>query len=260
MSFKRIAAAFAAACGLTLIASPADAAFRLRITSGATVVDVFDEGVGDDATGDTTKIVFDGVVGDYQVEIDTAITNQPDGTGLVARLTNNVVVERLTAGASDTIEFLLTATGYNFPGAPDTLTSNVTALASDTDAPAGDGAAGSLDAQSWLGRDNLEFEMDVTTGPQTIGPPLPPAGLDSATPVGFPPLTDLYSLTNRLILDIDDIGGQVTGDIVTEVTGRGGNPGPIIPEPSSIALLSLGGLGLAGRVIRRRRMAKAEAA
>jgi hypothetical protein len=211
-SFLALAAVFA--LGLS---SSAEASVALRLTQGATVVTVNDDGAGDLAALDPNTIVFFGPVGLFTLNVTTGIVS-PD-TVLPEIMHLNSIDTSLGAGTL-TIEF--TATDL------DLQTLNMLLALGPLVAP-----GGSITYSAYYDEGNTAFAQ--TSLINTIN------GSGSAS--GPAPSTTPYSLTQVVTITHGAQGGTTSFDANISV-----------PEPASMSLLGLGLAGIAA--LRRRRAAR----
>lgn len=240
MSLRKSAALFAAALGLLMTTTTADAAFSLRIDDGVNpVVQIDDGGVGDDDGLVNGEIDAAGIFGDFDLDVEFVESNAPGGS--ISILTNLVKLERIDDLGTGLLILTASATDYVSNLVDNVLNSDVT-----TNTIVGDV---SVVFQSWADPGNTQFETGVgttTTGPQ--GPLTVLATDEKSTEFDDPDKT--FSLTNELRITASyDSNSNRTGQAQVTVDT---NVNPV-PEPGTMALLALGGVGLAGARWRRRK-------
>ncbi|MGC1273678.1 MAG: PEP-CTERM sorting domain-containing protein [Planctomycetaceae bacterium] len=244
MSLRKTAALFAAALGFLITTTTADAAFTLEIrVNGGLVATVSDGGAGDlSAAGDGFIIVNEAasglVIPDFNLIIDTAISNSPGGA--LSILTNTVNVLRTGAGSS-TIELFLSAQDYVSPLLTNVLNSDITVNRALVGGEV-------VEFQSWADPANALFGIGAgttTTGPQVLDNLALATDHADALFLLPGPQPDSFSITNRMRITLEDNNALVLSTADTNV-----NP---VPEPGTMALLALGGVGLAGARWRRRK-------
>jgi len=244
MSLRKTAALFAAALGIFATGTSADAAFTLEIrVDNVLVGTVTDGGAGDlSAAGDGVIIVNEAasglVIPNFNLIIDTAISNSPGGA--LSILTNTINVMRTSVGAS-TIELLLSAQDYVSPLLANVLNSDITVNRALV--------GGELvEFQTWADPANALFGIGggtTTTGPQVLNN-LGLAADHADVLFNLPgPQPDSFSITNRMRITLDTNNALVLNTADSNVTP--------VPEPGTLGLLAMGGVGLAGARWRRKK-------
>lgn len=255
MSLRFAFAGFVAALGVLVSGSSADAAFKLSISAdGGPATVITDGGAGDLFAGVPNQIVFAGAVGNFFVSFDSALTNAP-GVGPIAQLLNNVTVNRIGGTGTGTLTILATATGFTSPVGPLLTLSN---SGSGTFGPGGTTAGNNATVQGFADPANAEFGQTVASASEsgTVPGSAPPSfgfGTGVADSQAFVGSADPFSITNMIMVTLSE-GRVFSASVVTQVEGEP-DFGPV-PEPGTMALLALGGLGFVGRAVRRRRIAE----
>lgn len=218
--------AFVAALGLTGgLAEAAPLTLTMNdLTNGGsvTVSDLDGDGI----------VQFDGTVGGISLVVTTGISKPQagnDGGTAILRLSNTT----LTALLGGTLEILLTDTDFQLaPVGPASFTSQLGGV--------GDGA---IDASQHLDLGNGEF---VTSGTDVTS--LDHASFTGAGSETLSTIVDyageLFSITERVLVTLE-AGQSASFDLVSTVQA--------VPEPSSLALGMLAGLGGVVVSLRRRR-------
>ena len=206
-------------------AARAEAAFVAYICDDAACdgvgdVSVTDESLDDDLDGIPGAILFSDSVAGYEIVINTSQSKPVLASGMDL----NYTVTNVVGGSDGTVWLYATDTDFDGPEA----LSGILGGTSDN---------GSVTAIICGGDDNDDRDP-VNTAPCTFGtdnsaPAIAIALNHNAT--GNP-----YSLTIGVAVSLEGVGSTATGDL------------RVVPEPASLALLSMGLLG-AGAAIRRRR-------
>jgi hypothetical protein len=236
-----------AAAVLAFWPEPADAAFQLRLTNGASSVTLTDDNLGDLDAG-SGRILFSGGVGDFLLNLTFAWTKPYLGSATIPRLELFSVDASSLTGGILTIE--MTETG--FTGTPGGLTDVgfLTAIGGTTQ--------GSVSISTFTGLN----EFDQTTPLGTAGP----FGTGVGTTVPFS-----ASFVNNPAVDLTAPFSLTTVVTVVHPNDPSSSDGPIttsfnasveaLPEPGSIlvwgGLVAAAVVGTSTRgVFRRRRSGK----
>jgi len=235
--FRRLAILGVAAVAVMLGSSPAKAGFQVRITDeGTATTAVFNPVLPTDTT-----ILASGLVGNFTVALEFAMTNSP-GTANFAILTQNGTVLNTSTGA-DTLKVEVTSTGFTAPTTPPAI--NVSGSATGTVAL---GALTDVHFNSFLGVGMYDL---ATAGPQlgplsatapgALGPVAGASGTTTVTSLAAP-----FSITN--ILEATFAGGTFANNLGGNTTLTN------VPEPATLAM-ALGAIPVlgVGRMIRRRK-------
>jgi len=253
-----------AALAIAATATPARASFMVTVTdvnSGQSQT-ITDNGAGDTnaAVGTISYAPPTGTFTNYDIIGPLTVTSSRSPS--VTTLTVDGTVVRTTATPTSAVSLMIDATDTDYvtpPGTSFNLDSGANGMMVNT------GGGDSLSFQSFGDDPNVAFGKTTPTGVVTF--------TDNRTPFlgtvrnfgGDAPTTPFnatlpYALTNRTIITVGP--SQTTPPIslrrvqftaTTSVT-----PATTIPEPASVVLLSLGGLGLFG-ASRRRKAKVAEA-
>jgi len=231
------------ACGLALIAFPRGESragtLQITISEGATSYIILDEGPLDtlvapppDNINKIQALAAALVFPDYKIVGLNAATNNPGvaDPGVGAILTVGGEVQKLTAGTAPALTITVTDTDYNQPGNPRTLQSTMSTTF--TGEP-----AGTRTFTSWYNPSNAPYATDVVQGlPVPLSYTSTGAALnshgDTAAPISVPP-AGFYGLTNTTVITMGTVGGDLVFGGSTQVSS-------VIPEPASVALLSIG--------------------
>jgi len=267
MSLRNVFAGLIAAVGVLVTGTAANAAFTVDIYGNAHTTAVnapaaltFRGSVSDfvgaipPATGDqnglANAITFDSAhlafsVPGFTIDGELSLTNLP-GTNVLSFITNNLTVTRIAnsgspAPAFATIEFLVTATGFTKPAGSKFLRQT-----------------GSASRLSGGGSPTITYESKaigtttVTTGTQTLTPVSGSSAFGFLSTPGVPFAGNPYTVISRIRVTSGGVGTKTLVSQVTQVADTPFGPTPT-PEPGSIALMLLGGMGLVGGAVRRRR-------
>jgi hypothetical protein len=208
--------------------SPAHAVFTLSLTDGTTTKTATDGGAGDLDNTLNGQIVFSGVVGNFETNLTTSISNSASGVAPAQITINDATVDTLSP-TGGTLTITTSDTGFTAPTGQAVLTSQL----SNTQILAGTGTASTntITFQSFL---NGAGGPTITeTGVSGL------VGASSNVFIGATP----FELSNVTTINFTTAGTvQITG-ITTATT----------PEPATVAMVitALPVLGLG--YLRRRR-------
>lgn len=222
-------AAWAAGAGT---ASEAEAAFAMRVTQGASVVTIADEGAGD-LGGGNGFILFSGSVGEFFLNVNVG-QSDPVLPPPLPHLDLNVTA---------------TTSAINAPTLPATLVVELSQTGFDHNGLQGYNThwgpvvpgGGTSELDVYIDRDDALFGTSGAGVTQVadLGPVTSPGAFLSAT--GLAIADPSYSVTLKWTITHTGLGTTT------------GNANFQIPEPGSLALLGIGLLGLGGALLRRRR-------
>lgn len=194
----------------------------LEITDGVNLLTSTDNSFGDDNPV-LGAVTLSGAVGDFNVNVATGLSTPLSGSAELPKLDLSSVNLSGTGTGTLTIRF----TTNNLTGPLPLGTSFLSA---------GGTTNGSVSVASYVDASNTIFGTATPTGSLTSGGSGDFSGNSTVSNI---PLSGPYSATIIVTLTHDDIGD--VSNFGAEYT--------IVPEPSSLALLGLGGLAL----MRRRR-------
>jgi len=245
---RRLLAVSFAIATLTVVRS-ARADFDIVITSGGqSVTTIIDEGPGDTNTGSANNI---SVSGADLVALNQALQTIAPGLSFTSLAATNNSADSSPTGVATldvtgavqgigSVEILVSANGFTFPtGDPKSLVSS----ASDTFGTAG---TASREFTSFFNQNNGLNER--VTGSQVLMFAPSPGNFSTsgtATPLALSGTSVPYSLSNYTTITLS--GSGVPSDQFTGKTTVAAN----VPEPTSMALLLVGGSALAFRSRRR---------
>lgn len=256
MSFRKLAAALLVVAGSAIYTSSAQAAFTLEfVVDGVSQGMVTDGGAGDLLPGTAGQILYsEGAspfsVAGFLVEVTSSITNVNGPAGAVAHLITNIQVTRDHDGTGideKTLEVIAIVTDFAFPDVNAYL---VESKFSGTATLSTISTAASATFESFFDDDNNPANGFGTPTPlmtadsssvSATGTWGGPAFANSVSLSGDVP----FALINRTTFNLTNDGAKVQSTGVTEASA--------VPEPGTMALLALGGLGLAGARMRRRK-------
>lgn len=195
---------------------------RLTTSTGATVT-VVDEGLGDSGAGVAGLVIYNGALGDWNINVTTGVSRPALGSELLPIL--DLASFNMTSGAAGSITLELTDTGF----APQPTGAHVGAEIGGT-------TSGSVRFQTFFDAGNAAFGQGTLLTDATYSSS-PFAG------TGWNDITALnpYSLTLLVKLTHDSGFWQMSSFDATVK----------VPEPSTLLLLGIGIFGL-GLLLRRR--------
>jgi len=234
MSLRKIFGAFVASV-VAFAALPSQAAFKVEITvNGGPSLLIVDDGANDAVSGVAGLINYTGSVGALaNVTVDTATSNRTDGVGNLASLSNSIAVTNLT---NSVLNFVVkvTDTGYLFPVGP------TFGIVSEATGGASAGFLGGT-LRSYFNPNDTEFAQQVAVTPADQN-----FGLGTTTGSIMTGGVTPYGLTQIITFSLDAGVGKSTPNLVSTTQ-------VLAPEPTSLALIVMGGVGLVGGAVRRRR-------
>jgi len=255
-----------AALAIVATTTPARASFMITVTdvNSGQAVSITDNGAGDtDASiGTITYAPATGTFTNFDILSITSVSNRTDAAATSGLLQTSGTVLRTTATPASAVTLMVDATDTDYAAPPGT-SFNLDSSASSTMTNTGGGD--SLSFQSFGDDPNTAFGMSTPSGVVTfidnrtpfLGSPKSFANDAATTPFAA---TLPYALTNRSIVTVGP--SKLTPPVALRRVQFQGTttvtPATTIPEPASVVLLSLGGLGLFG-ASRRRKAKVAEA-
>lgn len=236
---KFFIAAAVAVISLVGMSSSAQAAFQMQIISSSAGTTTITDGGFNDSNTNTGAITFVGSVGAYDIQVNTGLSKPVLGSAASPQLDLNYIVNRLTAGAAETLTIKISDTGFTTSPAPLNL------FVGGTNGP---GTTSAFIAGTGL--NNVVFNTAdasttvPTSGTFASGGAFSGAGVFTVPANGGNP----YSLTVGVTLKNDGSAGASSAD--AHLTP--------VPAPAGlvIALTGMPVLGL-GAWIRRRRVVTA---
>jgi hypothetical protein len=233
--YSGILAALSVLAILGISAVPANAAFMLRLMSGATTILVTDQGAGDltAGAGEVGIITFIGVVGGFNINVTIGSSKPLLGSASLPTMNITSLNATTTGGAPAfprTLKIELTDTDFIGP-LPSPAGFNY--FLSGTLVP------GTLSGSAFVDDGNVGFATTTQIGSTLSGGP----GDFSASTSGSAPFTAPYSAT--IVATITHTAPSQTTTFDTTLSA--------VPEPTSLLLL---GSGLAALGLRFRRKVK----
>lgn len=216
------------------VATPANAAFQVTLSAGASSTTIVDNGVGDDDGASGVITVDSETVGAYTFRSTFSMTNSP-GTGDSAFLIAGTTF--ISGTGATTISIVATADGFTLPASPP----DVYAISGSTSQYQAGTPSGNTATVSYNAFVNADL---VGTGSDTIAAPGGNANLGQTTLYTIP--STPYSLSLELKAVLNN-GGQnnidLDGTLELQPT----------PEPTTLAIWGLGAMGVlvAGRFRRK---------
>lgn len=224
---KVLKSLLATAAASLLVAAPltANALIALQLDDSATLgIDklIFDGGVGDADGLVDGKITFLGAAGNWSINVSTGL-----GNGVLADFGIDLNSVNVSGAGAGVLTVSFTETDMNFgAGGPTAVSGGI-----------GGTAGGTIGYKLFADDSNAQFGTASTVFTGASG-----SGAFSGSGGGYVSLTDPFSLTLQVTIDHLGVAGKSTS---FDFEGK-------VPEPTSVALLSLALLG-AGVATRRRK-------
>ncbi len=231
-------------------AATSEAAFSLRVIDqgAATTVTIDDGGAGDELAA-VNEIRFNGTVGSFTISDFRGETNTPGAD--TAFLIDSTFAIRNTGAVSNTITLLVSATGFTSPDpAPlmGFLASTVQFLSGTSNPATASATIRFYGSDDGTATGLFKEDILITTNLSNIAAP---NGNDNKNSNGiFDGITIPYSLTLRIDVVLS-AGARIDVDSTARIEH-------FVPEPTSMAILGLGGLLAGFGVARRKRKQAAE--
>ncbi len=193
-----------------IIASTSHASFKLTLDAASTVgVDVL--ALDGDLDG---VIAYSGVVGNFNINVTTAISKPALGSLYEARMDLNSV--NVTSNLGDTLTIWVTDTGFTLPAVGPTMQA-YNNLGGTTN--------GTIQFNAYIDTTNAEFGTGTLVNSFSSG-----AGAYADSGTVTLPLVNPFSLSQKVVIT-HTAGGQATSFNSEE--------GAVIPEPGTIAVWSV---------------------
>jgi len=232
---RRIAClAFALAVTALWAAPSANADMSLELSSGGTGTILSD-------TTNSGVLNYTGAVGAFSLNFTTGTSSPPlaGNPGTIASLDVNTL--NISSGSAGTITIILENTGYYSPYSLNTAVGSVGGTISN---------GGTVTASAFVDSTNAVPVLNASSPPGPLatslrdlnftssGSPFSASGVANFAGAGQ------FSMYEELVVSFGAGGGTFSADLSNVVTS---------PEPSTLAIAGIGGLGLLGYGLRRRK-------